>query len=78
MVEEDGLYRNALTFNEWRGQEADLSSIAHIINEPYDHDHFDYFGKLSMFQSDESFHIIVNNPNKLQTTDYFFVLDSDH
>ena len=49
MIEEDGYYRNALTFNEWSGQEAELSSIAHIINEPYDHDHFDHFAKLSMF-----------------------------
>lgn len=45
----------------------------HTISEPYDEDDHDYFGRLSIFETDR-FSLIVNNPNNLQSTDYFFTL----
>jgi len=68
-------FLTVVTFNTWKGKSATLATISHTINEKFETASIDDFAKLSLWYKD-TFHTIVNNPNKLQSTDFFFALDS--
>lgn len=72
------MYKNVVTFHKWQAgsKKAELNSIAYTIHESYDEEIFDTFGELSLYQSNR-FHFISNNPSKLQSTDYFFIMNGD-
>ena len=56
-------------------KKAGISSIAYTLREPYDpNTDLSVISKLSHYQTDTRFHFIVNNPNKYETRDYYFLL----
>ena len=75
--EDEEKYKHVLTFNDWPAYEksATMSSKAYILNEAFDEEIYnDPFGQLHLYQEDR-FHFISNNPNELQSTDYFFIMN---
>ena len=74
--EDDGRdeFKTVVTFNRWRGQRADISSLGYYINQPIDRENYEEFSKLTVFQNNR-LHLVVNSPSQDQTTDFFFVLN---
>lgn len=69
-------FLTVVTFNTWEGKSATLATISHTIKEKFETASIDDFSKISLWYKD-TFHTIVNNPNKLQSTDFFFELNTD-
>jgi len=76
VVDDEPVYRHVVTFNEWKGKLANLATIAYTMTTPYDPEVIDDFQRLTVMQ-DGRFHMVSNQPSKLQTTDYFFILDGE-
>lgn len=65
-----------ITFNQWMGKRATLSSVVHQINEQVDKRMLSDFSKMSLWDENH-FHTIINNVNNFQSTDYFYSLKKD-
>ena len=46
---DDGSAHKIVTFNKWDGREAEFSSQAYILNEPYNKEALDPFDEFSLF-----------------------------